>query len=416
MATRVALITPPLESSGGIGRLMSYVVEATSTEEITIRLLDPRGKSRRPLLSVVPLARAWLELVALGLTRRVDVAHINMSSHGSSIRKPLMLWTSRLCRVPVVLHLHASEYPEFFARLPRFPKALLRCTFSNADLVLVLGHRWRDFVCRELRVPADKVAILLNASPGPPVMPVPRARGSRPLKVLFLGRLGSRKGLPEILQALADPRLCGQPWQATLVGDGDIERYRSRADQLGLGDCVTFIGWVNAAEAHQLLGESDLLLLPSRAEGLPMSVVEAFAHGVPVISTPVGAIPDILESEVNGLLVRPGDSAGLADALLTLLNNESLRVGLAQNARRTWEDRLDISSYAHELVLCWRRASDQAPPQSPRPARPALDVRGSCGPSSAGREDQQPCDSAPSAYSFGAGHMPCTSNRKSDRP
>jgi len=357
MATRVALITPPLDSSGGIGRLMSYVVTAMSADDITIRLLDPRGRSLRPILSVFPLARAWLELVRLVLTRRVDVAHINMSSHGSSIRKPVMLWTCRLFRVPVILHLHASEYPEFFDALPQLAKAFLRRTFSNADAVLVLGLRWQDYVCRELRVPAQKVTVLLNAAPGPDVIRAPQARGSDPLRMLFLGRLGKRKGVPEILQALADSRVRHESWIAVLAGDGDIALYRAEAERLGIDDRVTFSGWVDANDAQQLLIESDLLLLPSHAEGLPMSVIEAFAHGVPVVGTPVGAIPDILENGVNGLLVQSDDSVQLAEAILTLLHDEPQRLRLAENARRTWEERLDIASYVRELALFWHHVS-----------------------------------------------------------
>jgi glycosyltransferase involved in cell wall biosynthesis len=359
-ATRVALITPPLDSSGGIGRLMSYVVSSIPADDIDIRVLDPRGPSQRPVLSIAPLMRAWLELVILGVAGRVDVAHINMSSGGSSLRKPVMLWTCRLFRVPVVLHLHASEYPEFFASMPRAAKALLRRTFSRADIVLVLGVRWQQYVCRELRVPAAKVSVLLNASPGPDLAPTLHPRNGDPLRVLFLGRLGKRKGVPEILQALADVRVRERAWTAVLAGDGDIAHYRLEARRLGLDDRVIFRAWLDAEEVSRLLADSHVLLLPSRAEGLPMAMVEAFAHAVPVVGTPVGAMPDVLEGGINGLIVRAGDSGQLADALLTLLDDEELRLRLARNARRTWEERLDIVAYTRSLAMCWRGVSAAA--------------------------------------------------------
>lgn len=360
MGIRVALITPPLDSSGGIGRLMSYVIQTMSADDIAIRLLDPRGHSRRPILSILPLSRAWLELVLLGLTGGVDIAHINISSHGSSLRKAIMLWTCRVLRIPTILHLHASEYPAFFGSLPRLGKAVIRRTFSSAAVVMVLGGKWRDYVSHELQVPADKVAVMLNAAPGPTTIQAPKARGADPLRILFLGRLGARKGVPEILRALADSRVRREPWVAVLAGDGEIALYRAEAQKLGLADRVTFSGWVDAGHAQQLLSESDLLLLPSHAEGLPMSVIEAFAHGIPVVSTPVGAIPDIVENEINGLLVPSGDSVQLADALLRLMDDEPLRLMLAQNARRTWEERLTVGSYARDLALCWRRISADA--------------------------------------------------------
>jgi glycosyltransferase involved in cell wall biosynthesis len=345
--------------------MMSYALAAMSAEEISVTLIDPRGQTSRPALSIFPLTRAWIELMFLGLAHRVDVAHINISSHGSSIRKPALLWTCRLLGIPVVLHLHASEYPEFFDSLPRFAKALLRRTFSSATRVLVLGATWKDYVCRELHVPEDKVTVLLNASPGPRSH-TSSERGAESLRILFLGRLGARKGLPEILAALADHRVSSEPWAATLAGDGDVALYRREVDRLGLSDRVTLTGWVSSADAEQLLAESHLLLLPSHAEGLPMSIIEAFAHGVPVVSTPVGAIPDIVEPGRNGLLVDAGNGLQLADAILAILGDESLRLQLAQNARRTWEQRLDITSYVHELALHWRLASTGMLEGSPR--------------------------------------------------
>lgn len=358
MAIRVALITPPLDASGGIGRLMSYVVTAMPSEDVAITVLDPRGRSRLPLLSLFPLVRAWLTLILLGATRRVDVAHINMSSHGSSIRKPVMMWTCRLFRIPTILHLHASEYPEFYAALPSVFKSLLRITFSNADMVLVLGVSWQRYLCDELRVPEAKVKVLLNGAPGPPRLDHPRSRGTDPLKVLFLGRLCERKGVRHMLEALGDPRVRNESWIATLAGDGASAPYRRRAEELGLADRVSFSGWVDSDEARAMLADTDVLVLPSHAEGLPMSVIEAFAHGVAVVSTPVGAIPEILEDAVNGLLVSPGDSAQLAQALLTILQDEPLRRRLAESGRRTWEDRLDISSFSQQLALFWRELAE----------------------------------------------------------
>lgn len=356
MAKRIALITPPLDSSGGIGRLMSYVLASMPLAGTKIRVLDPRGRSQRPILSVFPLTRAWVTLVALGLARRIDVAHINMSSHGSSVRKPIMLWTCRMLHIPVVLHLHASEYPEFFSTLPSLAKRFLRATFATADVVLVLGSHYREYVCNELAVPARKVKVLLNGSPGPDCAPIPTRR-TEPMKILFLGRLGERKGVPELLAALADHRLAAAQWLATLAGDGDVAHYRGQARALGLDERVRFPGWVSTPQANELLLESDVLVLPSRAEGLPMSVIEAFAYGVPVVSTAVGAIGDIVEHGVNGLLIPVGEPTALADALLMLLDDDSLRRRLALNARRTWESELDIASYAQKLTSYWQVTS-----------------------------------------------------------
>jgi glycosyltransferase involved in cell wall biosynthesis len=337
---------------------MSYVLTRLPAGEVKVSVMDPRGRSQHPALSVFPLVRAWFWLVMLALRSRVDVAHINISSHGSSIRKPILLWTCRLFRIPVVLHLHASEYAQFFGALPGPLKAILRRTFASADAVVVLGSQYRDYVCNELEVPSTNVKVILNGAPAPSRPPTLRMRRPEdPLRILFLGRIGTRKGVPEALAALAHPRLRAESWIAAFAGDGEIERYRAQAGDLGIDDRVTFPGWVDTACTESLLAESDLLLLPTHAEGLPMSVLEAFGHGVPVISTPVGAIPDVVEDGFNGLLVPAGDSNALAAALLRLIHDGPLLLQMAGNARRTWEERLDIASYTSQLVACWRAIS-----------------------------------------------------------
>jgi glycosyltransferase involved in cell wall biosynthesis len=357
--------------------MMSYIVPSMPSENVEIRLLDTRGRSPKPAMSIFPLVRSWLQLVFLALARKIDVAHINMSSHGSTVRKTAMLWTCRLLRIPTVLHLHSGFYPDFLARSPTIVKALLRRTFSTADVVIVLGSVWQDFVHSELKVPTERIAVLPNGSPGPTSLGAPLARNGAPLKMLFLGRMGRRKGVPEILKALASAHLRDKLWTARLVGDGDLATYRSQAESLGISDRVIFSEWVDTARTQQLLAESDLLLLPSRNEGLPMSVIEAFAYGLSVVSTPVGAIPDILEDGVNGLLVQPGDSAQLADAILTILQDEPLRLRLAESARRTWEEQLDIATYAPKLALCWHRLSAGADAAA---ALNQLDLRGAQAP------------------------------------
>src|SRR5206468_805374 len=95
--------------------------------------------------------------------------------------------------------------------------------------------------------------------------------------------------------------------------------------ELGLADRVDVTGWVGAAETDALLAGAHLLLLPSREEGLPMSVLEAIARGIPVVTTPVGAIPDVVQDGVQGLVVEPGDSGALAAAIAELLADEPRR-------------------------------------------------------------------------------------------
>jgi glycosyltransferase involved in cell wall biosynthesis len=141
-----------------------------------------------------------------------------------------------------------------------------------------------------------------------------------------------------------------------IAGNGNIAPYQAEVERLGLGARVSFPGWLPEAEAHQRLAQAALLVLPSEAEGLPMAIVEAFAWGVPVISTPVGSTPDILHDGVEGLMIPVGDVDALAKALERMIGDADLRRQLGANAHDFFARNLDFGPYMEKLAACWRAA------------------------------------------------------------
>jgi glycosyltransferase involved in cell wall biosynthesis len=351
---RVVLVSPPLDGSGGIGRLMSYVLERLDPEQIAVHHLDTRGRSAYPLLSLLPLLRATASLVVLKLRGRVDVVHVNMSYRGSTLRKGVITQVCRSMRIPMVLHLHTCEYEDFHRKLPPILQSAVRTMFQRADHVVVLGHVWESFVVDVLRVSRQRVTVLYNAAPGPSEIPRRNPESAlKPVRLLFLGQLGTRKGVPELLTALSRLRGLSPSWSITMAGDGDIEQAKALASELGILDRITFTGWLDSADVHDLLESSDILILPSHAEGLPMAIVEAFAYGAPVIASSVGAIPEIVVDRETGLLVGAGDVKALQEAIAALCLDAGLRRDLARAARELWESGLEITSYTERLTRIW---------------------------------------------------------------
>jgi glycosyltransferase involved in cell wall biosynthesis len=334
---------------------MSYVLTLLDPQEIEVHHIDSRGRSSRPILSLGPLLRACAALVAAKARKKVDVVHINMSYRGSTIRKGVVAWTCRMLRIPVVLHLHTCEYEEFYRRLPSTLKRAARATFLRADHVVVLGRVWESFVVDELRVPRERVTILYNAAPGPAEISHRQSRSVREgIRLLFVGQLGARKGVPELLTALSRVEADSGDWCLTMAGDGDIEMAKTMARELGILHRITFTGWLDSLGVHDLLESSEVLILPSHAEGLPMAIVEAFAYEVAVIASSVGAIPEIVVDRKSGLLVSPGDVDALEQAIRDLCADDQLRESLARVGRSTWESHLEIGQYIERITEIWR--------------------------------------------------------------
>jgi glycosyltransferase involved in cell wall biosynthesis len=364
---RVVIVGPPLSASGGIGRMMSYTLSAMTAEDFQFRVLDTRGLGVSPWSSILPLLRTCGTLLGIAALRQVDVAHVNISSHGSALRKGFVVRVCRLARIPVVLHLHASSFPEFYTTLPGWAQRWVRRSFTLATRVIVLGEVWRTYVQDVLAVLPEHVTVIPNATPRA-ASAVSMGTPDEALHIVFLGRLGARKGVTELLTALGDQRLRDRAWRATLAGDGDVDTYRALAVELGLDRRIVFPGWVSAEGVAELLAQSHLLVLPSHAEGMPMSVLEAFAAGVPVVSTPVGGLAEVVVDGANGILVPPGDPSSLAGAILRLLEDEPLRERLALGALSTWRRKHSIEQYTYRLADEWQSAARMLPAvESARP-------------------------------------------------
>lgn len=362
---RVGLAMPGGFEFGGIGRIMLYATGAwdASPGGPMWEVIDPRGPGSL-LLSPLHLLRSLGRIAHARLHGRLDLLHLNVAGRGSTVRKVILgLWAEFL-RLPTLVHLHDFDYAADLARRPAWQRALVRRIFRRARFCIVLGARDRDFVVTGLGVDPDRVVVLHNAVPDPGP---PRARTGdpAPVRLLFLGHLSARKGVPELLEALATPALRGRDWHLDLAGGGEVERFRAEAARLGLGDRCRFHGWLDHAATWQLLRESDSLVLPSHAEGQAMALLEAMAHGLAIVATRVGAHGEAVTDGREALLIRPGDPAGLAAAIGRLLDEPALRARLGQAARRRYLERFTIDRYADRLAELYRRALGPEPHRPP---------------------------------------------------
>jgi glycosyltransferase involved in cell wall biosynthesis len=217
----------------------------------------------------------------------------------------------------------------------------------------VLGDNWREFLISDIGIAPQKIAIIVNGVPGPTATDRPVAAPGTDVRIVFLGQIGERKGVPELLAAFRTPRLLGKPWTATVAGDGEVDELRAAVAKAGLQDRVAVPGWVDRETASDLLRAADIFVLPSFFEAMPIAILEAMAHGVAVIATPVGAIPEFLTDGQTALLVPPGASDKLADAIARLIDDVSERQRLGAAGHQVFRDRFDISVSAGRILALY---------------------------------------------------------------
>ncbi len=265
---------------------------------------------------------------ALWLVPHSDIVHIHAAHNTSFYRKTAFFLIAKLTGKKTILHLHAP-YPEDFRKLPL--NVVSRWVFSRADRVVALSEHWADVV-REL---APQARITVVANPGPiPQMDVLPAGEREPI-LLFAGKLERRKGYDDLLRAM--PRILAHVPRAKLVlaGHGEIEAGRRLARELGISDHVEFVGWIRGDAKDSAFRRARVFCLPSYGEGLPIALLEAMASGTPSVVTPVGGIPDLVVHGVNGLVVEPGNSQQISEAIVSLITDDVLANEIAGNARST---------------------------------------------------------------------------------
>lgn len=360
--TRVLIATPfGRGGQGGIDRLMDVIMDELARSGdpgLEVELAPTRGK--RGLIAAQAVFLGFLIRMAwLCAGGRLDLVHINLASKGSTLRKLVVFALARTCGVRTVIHLHGPDFRQFWNSSNGIVSGAIAWMFREADLIIVLGKVWHGFLATRIPEAAARIVILPNAVPRPSL---PRVPGSGVVRILFLGRLGDRKGTQQLIRALH--LLNGlEGWSAILAGDGEVEAASLEIQRLGLAGRIELPGWVAPEGAARLLAASDILTLPSFDENLPMSVIEAMACGLAVVATPVGAVEDIIIHGETGLLVEPGNVEDLAAALRQLILDPELRARLGGQAQAVHRNRLDIQPYVQRLTTLWKETATASAPR-----------------------------------------------------
>jgi len=342
---------------GGMFKVADYLIQAQSPDirasAAELRPLDTRGSGRASYSAWV-LTTALAKLVRGRLGGQLRGVHINMAERLSLIRKSVVVVTCRLLGVPVVLHLHAAQLHHAYRRMASPMQAVIRWIFSLPTCVVVLGQSAHKFVTEDLGVPPSKVEIVINGVPGPSAARRVNAAGSTK-RLFFLGSDWERKGLFDLLKALAHPDFERDGVELVVAGRGDIEACRKRATDLGVAGLVRFEGWADQQKAARLLAETDALVLPSYDEGLPLVILEALGNGVAVVCTPVGEIPTVLTDGVDVCFVQPGDIAGIAAGLNKVLGDPGYRALLERNGRALYEQQFSLGRFFTRVAEIHRK-------------------------------------------------------------
>lgn len=334
---------------GGIASVQKLIFENTSSDIIFTHIATVSAYPKDPNLPKIfnfcwAIGRLLLHLIK----RDGDLIHIHISERGSAYRKLIIGFIALLFRTPFILHAHGSEFHLFYSQQAAIIKWIMTWVFRRCDTFIALSESWKKFYLDNFGLLSQQVIVMKNPVKLP--LQIPARQSYNKVKFVFLGRIGERKGAFDLIRAFASlPKNLIDASELVLAGDGEGNVARSLVKELSLEYCVTILDWLDSHQRDELLAKANVFVLPSYNEGLPMSLLEAMSWALPVITTPVGGIPELITHEYNGLLVQPGNVSQLSASIKKLIQDESLRISLGDEAIKSIVP-FSVEKYCRHLV------------------------------------------------------------------
>ena len=336
---------------GGVIVACRSLLKSNFSKEFDLSLIDSTQKSNPAPRFLVRAFYAFLRHIKFIRKLRYfkpDAILIFCSSGFGLAEKGLLAWYSKLCGIPCVM------FPRGGGLLAKAPTSFFwrwhaKTFLNSAAIILCQGSAWQKFAVDVLEFRKEKTIIINNWISNSKYFEIGEQRADiqvrTNLAILFVGWVEKEKGVFELIEAC---KLIAKSYDftVTIVGEGTaLDDLVYRVKKYGLMDRFNFLGWIKGETLLEVYKLADIFVLPSHMEGFPNVILEAMASRLPIITTPVGNISDIVKDGHTGIFVPPKDVIKLAQSLESLFVSGPTRKLLADNgyevARKTFE--IDIA-------------------------------------------------------------------------
>lgn len=292
---------------------------------------------------------AFAKFIFTRQAEKYDLFHIHAASYGSTFRKGAYVWLLKKHGKKIILHIHGAEYMQFYERQSARNQARIRNILESADMVVALSQEWKNRFDSTMGL--SHCVVLENGIDNERLQSCVTPPAQYRNAFLTLGRLGDRKGTYDLIDATEQVVKIQPDVKVYLAGDGEIEKVSAQIRAKKLEDHMEVVGWADMKKKMELLRRVSTVVLPSYNEGLPMCILEGMACGKAIISTTVGAIPEVVKSD-NGILIAPGDVKGLADAMVRCCRNTEVLSAMS-NANRKKIGQQYSRIQIHKRLACY---------------------------------------------------------------
>lgn len=343
---RVLMIGNDSTVKGGITSVISQLLNHDWNKDGVEMSFIPTYIETNNIRKMAFFAKSYWKIKSELKKNKIDIVHIHMSYKGSFIRKYVIHKLCKKYNTPDIIHLHGSEFNKWFNESNINKQNQIRVLLREANAFIVLGEKWNNAI-KQIEPKANTVVVSNSIH-----IPVKTTKWNNPFQVLFLGVLIKRKGVADLLKAIKILERSGKTANVRFViaGTGEEEdNLKSQCNKLELDKIIEFVGWTNGEKKIKLIKESQMLVLPSYNEGLPIAILEAISYGLPIVATDVGDISAAVKDKENGYLVKPGDIERLADRMEKIILNKHIYDNMSIASRKIAENEFSDEKYFLKL-------------------------------------------------------------------
>ena len=334
--TKVLVVATSRKTRGGITAVLKLYEQSRMWQQYHCRWIGTH-RDGGTLMKLWYLATAFIQYLLL--LPFYDIVHIHFSLSTSAKRKYPFFRLAKMLGKKTVIHLHCGS------QIDEIWNSIYQTMFEQCDCGILLSESIKAKI--EERVgKSDKLKVVFNPCP----IIIAATTYKKQNHILFSGTLYEGKGYLDLIKAFAKIALHYPDWKVVLAGNGEEEKARRTAHDLGVEKQVELLGWVNGEAKHRAFSEAKALCLPSYAEGFPMAVLDAWAYGLPVVTTPVGGIPDVASDGENMLLFNPGDIETLSEKLEMIISDIDLQKKLTAASHKLATETFSLENVTQHVA------------------------------------------------------------------
>jgi glycosyltransferase involved in cell wall biosynthesis len=342
-------LDPKLNVSG-ISTMVNIIIQNNRKHHYSHYELGKTDKQRNKIIRIYTIIKQLLYFPIFIKQNQIQIVHQNLPFDPKGvIREYLINLWCRLFKVPVVLHLHGGQFISH-GTVNVILKKIIYSLFYSSRQVIVLSEIEKKILDEKFNY--SNANVLPNSIDLSKFDKLKNNELHDPPILLYLGRIEKNKGVFELIDALKDLKK-EFSFKFILCGTGPLAQYCTIEFKKILGDDFNYLGVVTGEDKINTIKLSNIFILPSYFEGMPMALLETMAAGVIPIVTNVGSMKHIIKTGYNGFLVRPEDSGDLFMSIKALLSSPEAFPQISENASKTIFEKYDINNYMAQLNLIY---------------------------------------------------------------